>query len=119
MAVGVVDLAGQVEVEELQARNLSFSDITVLKQGEAQHGYRTLLWPNSKGSEISLLPNLTVKDPVWRELLRDTRFRHALSLGIDRDTSPGAEPEDLMALDDTARRHARALVERTAGTVST
>ena len=74
--------AGEVE---LQARNLSFSDITVLKQGEAQHGYRTLLWPNSKGSEISLLPNLTVKDPVWRELLRDTRFRHALSLGIDRD----------------------------------
>lgn len=70
---------------ELQARNLSFSDITVLKQGEEQHGYRTLLWPNSKGSEISLLPNLTVKDPVWRDLLRDARFRHALSLGIDRD----------------------------------
>jgi peptide/nickel transport system substrate-binding protein len=69
----------------LQARNLSFSDITVLKQGEAQHGYNTALWANSKGSEISILPNLTVKDPVWRKLLRDTRFRHALSLGIDRE----------------------------------
>ncbi|MEH0071980.1 ABC transporter substrate-binding protein [Pannonibacter sp. Pt2-lr] len=69
----------------LQARNLSFADITVLKKGEKNHGYKTLLWPISKGAEISILPNLTVKDPVWRALLRDTRFRHALSLGIDRE----------------------------------
>jgi len=68
----------------LQARNLSFADITVLKQGEAQQGYTTNLWLNTKGSEISILPNLTVKDSVWRELNRDKRFRHALSLGIDR-----------------------------------
>ncbi|WP_150525014.1 ABC transporter substrate-binding protein [Roseibium sediminis] len=73
--------AGEVN---LQARNLSFADITVLKQGEAQQGYSTNLWLNTKGSEISILPNLTVKDPVWRELNRDSRFRHALSLGIDR-----------------------------------
>ena len=26
-----------------------------------------------------------MKDPVWRELLRGTRFRHALSLSIDRN----------------------------------
>ncbi|MEP3430348.1 MAG: ABC transporter substrate-binding protein [Roseibium sp.] len=69
----------------LQARNLSFSDITVLKKGEKQNGYVTALWSNTKGSEISILPNMTVKDPVWRKLLRDTRFRHALSLGIDRN----------------------------------
>ncbi|MEP2707234.1 MAG: ABC transporter substrate-binding protein [Roseibium sp.] len=69
----------------LQARNLSFSDITVLKKGEKQNGYVTALWSNTKGSEISILPNMTVKDPVWRNLLRDTRFRHALSLGIDRN----------------------------------
>ncbi|SHL66362.1 ABC transporter substrate-binding protein [Roseibium suaedae] len=75
----------QAGESDLQARNLSFSDITVLKQGEAQSGYTTALWTNTKGSEISILPNLTVKDPVWRELLRDKRFRHALSLGIDRD----------------------------------
>ncbi|WP_122519673.1 ABC transporter substrate-binding protein [Pannonibacter phragmitetus] len=69
----------------LQARNLSFADITVLKKGEKNQGYKTLLWPISKGAEIAILPNLTVKDPVWRTLLRDTRFRHALSLGIDRE----------------------------------
>lgn len=75
----------QAGESDLQARNLSFSDITVLKQGEATQGYKTALWPISKGSEMSILPNLTVKDPVWRKLLRDTRFRHALSLGIDRN----------------------------------
>ncbi len=74
--------AGEVN---LQARNLSFADITILKQGEATNAFKTLLWPISKGSEISLLPNLTTKDPVWRKLLQDTRFRHALSLGIDRE----------------------------------
>lgn len=68
----------------LQARNLSFSDITVLKTGEGNAGYASRLWPISKGAQLALYPNLTVKDPVWRKLLRDKRFRHALSLGIDR-----------------------------------
>ena len=75
----------QAGESNLQARNLSFSDITVLKKGEKQNDYVTALWSNTKGSEISILPNMTVKDPVWRKLLRDTRFRHALSLGIDRN----------------------------------
>ncbi|MAA98652.1 MAG: peptide ABC transporter substrate-binding protein [Stappia sp.] len=74
--------AGEVD---LQARNIGFSDITILKQGEKAGRFKTYLWPISKGSQISLLPNLTVKDPVWRSLMRDVRFRHALSLGIDRE----------------------------------
>ena len=68
----------------LQARNLSFSDITVLKSGEKNSGYVTRLWPVTKGAQIALYPNLTVKDPVWRKLNRDVRFRRALSLGVDR-----------------------------------
>ena len=31
-----------------------------------------------------MYPNLNAEDPVWRELLRDVRFRRALSLAIDR-----------------------------------
>lgn len=74
----------QAGESNLQARNLSFSDITVLKKGEKLNDYVTALWSNAKGSEMSILPNLTVKDPVWRKLMRDARFRHALSVGIDR-----------------------------------
>jgi peptide/nickel transport system substrate-binding protein len=37
-----------------------------------------------KGSHFALFPNLNTNDPVWRALLRDVRFRRALSLAIDR-----------------------------------
>lgn len=74
----------QAGESHLQARNLSFADITVLKKGEKRNDYITALWSNTKGSEMTIMPNLTVNDPVWRELLRDSRFRHALSMGIDR-----------------------------------
>lgn len=80
----LIPAKAQAGESNLQARNLSFSDITVLKKGEKLNDYVTALWSNTKGSEISILPNLTVKDPGWRELVRDTRFRRALSLGIDR-----------------------------------
>lgn len=75
--------AGDVD---LQARGLSMNDVPVLKEGEAMHGYRTLLWPMAQGSAFALYPNLTNTDPVWRTVLRDVRFRRALSLAIDRHT---------------------------------
>ncbi len=69
---------------DLQARSISFGKITLLKKGEDAGNYRTYLWPVVKANHLALYPNLTVSDPVWRTLLRDTRFRRALSLGIDR-----------------------------------
>ncbi|MEQ1889209.1 MAG: ABC transporter substrate-binding protein [Alphaproteobacteria bacterium] len=69
---------------DLQARGLSFSDITVLKKGEARGSYVTRLWPIATGSQIALYPNLNYERPVFRQLLRDVRFRRALSMGIDR-----------------------------------
>ena len=74
--------AGEVD---LQARGLDFPDISILKKGEADGGnYRTLLWANGAASQIAIYPNLNFADPVWREVMRDVRFRRALSLGIDR-----------------------------------
>jgi peptide/nickel transport system substrate-binding protein len=69
---------------DLQARDVNFNNYTFLKQGEKQNNYRTLLWRPGKGSHFALFPNLNVSDPVWRILLRDVRFRRALSLAIDR-----------------------------------
>ena len=69
---------------DLQARDLNFNNYTFLKQGEQANGYRTLLWRAAKGSHIALFPNLNCNDPVWRKVLRDVRFRRALSLAIDR-----------------------------------
>ncbi|HEU4350887.1 MAG TPA: ABC transporter substrate-binding protein, partial [Burkholderiales bacterium] len=69
---------------DLQARDINFNNYTFLKQGEKQNSYRTLLWRPGKGSHFALFPNLNAADPVWRALLRDVRFRRALSLAIDR-----------------------------------
>ncbi|MCX7567289.1 ABC transporter substrate-binding protein [Sulfitobacter sp. F26169L] len=74
--------AGEVD---LQARGLDFRDVAILKKGETDGGdYRTLLWSNGAASQIAIYPNLNFADPVWREVMRDVRFRRALSLGIDR-----------------------------------
>ena len=69
---------------DLQARYLSFDDYTFLKAGEAENGYKVRLWRTGPGSQLALYPNLNVDDPEWRKLLRDVRFRRALSLAIDR-----------------------------------
>jgi len=69
---------------DLQARDLQFNNYTFLKQGEKRNDYRTLLWRTGKGSQVALFPNLNVNDPVWRVVVRDVRFRRALSLALDR-----------------------------------
>ena len=69
---------------DLQARDLNFNNYTFLKQGEKTNGYHTLLWRAGSGAHVALFPNLNVNDPVWRRLVRDVRFRRALSLAIDR-----------------------------------
>jgi peptide/nickel transport system substrate-binding protein len=71
---------------DLLVRGLNMGDIPILKEGERAKGFKTLMWPYARGSEVALYPNLTVIDPVWRTLNRDVRFRRALSLGIDRRT---------------------------------
>ncbi len=74
--------AGEVD---LQARGLSFKDISILKKGEKDNGrYKTLLWANGVASQIAIYPNLNFADPVWRNILRDVRFRRALSMSVDR-----------------------------------
>lgn len=74
--------AGEVD---LQARGLDFPDISILKKGELDGaGYKTLLWGNGAANQITIYPNLNFADPVWREVIRDVRFRRALSAGIDR-----------------------------------
>jgi peptide/nickel transport system substrate-binding protein len=68
----------------LQARSLGFTDAPVLKKNEAKGDYVTRLWQSGAASEVALYPNLTYADPVWRGLMRDVRFRRALSLAISR-----------------------------------
>ncbi len=69
---------------DLQARYLNFDDYTFLRQGEERGNYETYLWRTAKGSHLALFPNLNIEDAVWREVMRDVRFRRALSLAVNR-----------------------------------
>jgi peptide/nickel transport system substrate-binding protein len=69
---------------DLQARHLNFGDYTFLKKSEKRTNRKVLLWNTTLGSHVALFPNLNVRDPVWRKLVRDVRFRRALSLAINR-----------------------------------
>ncbi len=69
---------------DLQARALQFKNYTFLKRGEKRSGFTVHRWMTARGAQMALFPNLNAADPTWAKLLRDVRFRRALSLGIDR-----------------------------------
>ena len=75
--------AGAGDVD-LQVRYLRFDNYTFLKQSEKRNQYHVRLWEKALGSQIALYPNLNAEDAEWRRLMRDVRFRRALSLGINR-----------------------------------
>jgi len=70
---------------DLQARGLSFSDYTFLKASQKRTLNSVKLWQTTKGAHLALFPNLNAEDPAWRKLLRDVRFRRALSFAVDRN----------------------------------
>ncbi len=69
---------------DLQARSLSFSDYTFLKQGEQRNDFTVNLWRTARGAHIALFPNLNTTDPEWQSLFRNANFRRALSIATNR-----------------------------------
>jgi peptide/nickel transport system substrate-binding protein len=74
--------AGEVD---LQARSLRFDDFPFLRRSADERGFYVRLWKTANGAQLALYPNLNCEDPVWRQLMRDVRFRRALSLAINRE----------------------------------
>ena len=64
--------------------NLEVSDLPVLKAGEADGDYTTILWPADQGAMTKYQFNITVSDPVLNEIFNDLRFRQAMSLAVNR-----------------------------------
>jgi len=69
---------------DLQARYLRFDNYTFLKASEQRNDFKVRLWRSGPGSQLALYPNLNVNDEIWHGLVRDLRFRRALSLAVDR-----------------------------------
>ncbi len=70
---------------DLQPRYLNMRDYTFLQKSAQSSGVNVRLWESGSGSQIALYPNMNANDEEWRKLMRDVRFRRALSLAIDRD----------------------------------
>ncbi|MEQ1951964.1 ABC transporter substrate-binding protein [Mesorhizobium sp. CN2-181] len=69
---------------DLQATGIDFADYTFLKDAESRYPVKVTLWKKIQGSRFAILPNLNYGDEVWRNILRDVRFRRALSVAINR-----------------------------------
>lgn len=69
---------------DLQARYLRMDNYTFLKTTAKRNNFDVRLWKTARGGHLTLYPNLNTNDPVYRKLLRDVRFRRALSLAIHR-----------------------------------
>ncbi|MBL8117003.1 MAG: ABC transporter substrate-binding protein [Anaerolineae bacterium] len=67
------------------ADKLLISDLPVLRAGEAEGNYTALLFPTDQGATRKYQFNITVGDPVLREIFNDIRFRQAMSLAINRE----------------------------------
>lgn len=83
-AVEVIPARTGAGESDLQARYIRFDHYTFLKKASKRNDYSVLLWKNLKTAHKALLPNLNATDPVWRKIIRDVRFRRALSIAIDR-----------------------------------
>lgn len=83
-AAGVIPLKTGAGESDFQARGIAFNNYTFLKEAEKRENFRVHLWQTAKGAHLALFPNMNVNDDVWRKLMRDVKFRRALSLAINR-----------------------------------
>jgi len=90
----VVDLVSNIEVENMKvmsgevdfkAWDLTLENYPLYKENAEKGNYRVLLWKSTRGSECAYAFNLNTKDPILREIFQDVRFRHAMSLAINRE----------------------------------
>ena len=78
----IAALGGEVD---FVASILTIEDFPVLTQNAEAGGFEVRLWQKRAGAGVNYFFRQTYKpDPVMEEILRDKRFRRALSLAINR-----------------------------------
>jgi peptide/nickel transport system substrate-binding protein len=77
-------MAGEVDWND--NIGLSLQDFPALKENEGAGAYNVYLYPKTDESHaMGFALNYIHPDPVLREIFNDIRFRHALSLAINRE----------------------------------
>jgi len=79
-AFNLMIVQGQID---MQQRYASLSDYTFYQENAEKGGYHIVNWKSA--NTWSLVPNYNTTDVVLRGLFETADFRHALSVGIDRE----------------------------------
>lgn len=77
-AASLMVMAGEID----QYGTPALAKLPIFKEKEKKGNYRTIL--NDGPGARAFWLNLTYEDPVWREIVRDIRFRKAINMGINR-----------------------------------
>ena len=70
---------------DLFGQNSALADFPVYQENKEKGGYEVYNWIVTDANQMGLQFNLTIEDPVKREIFRDKRFRIAFSHAIDRE----------------------------------
>lgn len=70
---------------DLQFQWMRLSDFPLLKLNEVAGDYHAVILRTDQEYRLIYPFNFSTKDPVWNEIIRDVRFRQALSLAFNRD----------------------------------
>jgi len=73
-------LAGEVDHS---GEYVPLTKIAMYKENEAKNGYKLIL-QNMHRTSNDIYLNLSNKDPVWRQVVQDVRFRKALNYALDK-----------------------------------
>jgi peptide/nickel transport system substrate-binding protein len=80
-ALNTMAIAGDID---MQTRDISLSQYPIYSENAEAGDYRLLLWPTASAAATAIFFNQSAKDPKFRELFQDVRFRQAMSVAIDR-----------------------------------
>jgi peptide/nickel transport system substrate-binding protein len=80
-ALNVKAINGEID---MQFRRIDIAKYTLLQENKQRGDYRVLRWPDANGSKVAYFVNQTYADTDLRNVLRDVRFRQALSYAINR-----------------------------------
>ena len=82
----IVNLRAIAGEYDLQARHIDIGKLPVFLENQQKGNYKVSINPGNSGSDYSLQLNLHYEaDPEIGRMLNNDDFRHALSLGIERD----------------------------------
>ncbi len=81
--IGLKVLAGEADFMSYGAGGISLKNLSLLKENETKGGYKTILL-GVHNTPTNVILNYSNKDPVWRQVTGDLRFRQAVNMAINR-----------------------------------